>query len=76
MNIIKSLVEKSRNREAQLKKEEVDDVINVSIVDGKLMIVIRNYSYSVALDPSLFKDDNIEIIIRKIREDNYAKFKT
>lgn len=75
MNIIKLLIEKSRNREEKLKKEEVDDIINVSIVDGKLKIVIRNYSYSVALDPSLFKDDNIEIVIKKIREDNYAKFK-
>lgn len=76
MNIIKALIERSRSREAQLKKEELDDVINVSIVDGKLKIVIRNYSYSVALDPSLFKDDNIEIVIKKIREDNYAKFKS
>jgi len=75
MNIIKALIERSKSREAQLKREEVDDVVNVNIVNDKLMIVIRNYSYSIAIDPSLFKDD-IEIVIKKIREDNYAKFKT
>jgi putative transposase len=31
-------MEKSRNREEKLKKEEVDDIINVSIVDGKLKL--------------------------------------
>lgn len=75
MNIIKSLIEKSRNREDKLKREEIEDIINVSIVNGRLMIVIRNYYSFIALDPSLFKDENVETIVEKIRNDNYAKLK-
>lgn len=75
MNIVKSLIEKSKNREDKLKREEIEDIINVSIVNGRLMIVIRNYRSFIALDPSLFKDENVETIVEKIRNDNYAKLK-
>lgn len=75
MNIVKSLIEKSKSREDKLKREEIEDIINVSIVNGRLMIVIRNYHSFIALDPSLFKDENVETIVEKIRNDNYAKLK-
>ena len=75
MNIIKELIQRQKERTDKLKQEEMEDIINVSIVDGKLMIVIRNYHSFIALDPSLFKDENVETIVEKIRNDNYAKLK-
>lgn len=75
MNIIKELIQRQKERTDRLRREEMEDIINVSIVDSKLMIVIRNYHSFIALDPSLFKDENVETIVEKIRNDNYAKLK-
>lgn len=71
-NWMANFKEKKKNERIQCRKQELEGIINVRILDGKLKVVIKNNGYIISIDPSMFKEEKIEDIVQQIRNDNLS----